>query len=145
MSTTFGIPKSQVNIDRLLDENGELHEYIDTSFFENVFFRGRNDRWLSPFGEMLPRDMRVFPLDNSAQGIYTIGDIKDYLKSKVNPIYKLNNSNGAMLCNKCRSVISTGEKTNELYCEKCKDDKIIKIYYEQMEKEVDKDQNNVNK
>lgn len=82
MSTTFGIPKSHVNIDRLLDENGELHEYIDTSFFENVFFRGGNDRWLSPFGEMLPRDMRVFPLDNSAQGIYTIGDIKDYLKNK---------------------------------------------------------------
>lgn len=82
MSTTFGIPKSQVNIDKLLDENGELHEYIDTSFFESVFFRGENDRWLSPFGEMLPRDMRVFPLDNSAQGIYTIGDIKDYLKNK---------------------------------------------------------------
>ena len=84
MSTIFGIPKAQVNIDRLVDEEGHLYDYIDTSLFERVFFRGRNDRWLSPFGEMLPRDTRVFPLDNSAQGIYTIGDIKDYLKTKEN-------------------------------------------------------------
>lgn len=36
------------------------------------------------------------------------------------PIYKYNNGNGAMICNICRTIISTGPKTEELYCEKCK-------------------------
>ena len=36
------------------------------------------------------------------------------------PIYKFNNGNGAMICVKCRTIISTGPKTEELYCEKCK-------------------------
>jgi hypothetical protein len=36
------------------------------------------------------------------------------------PIHKFNNGRGAMLCNKCRTIISTGPKTEELYCEKCK-------------------------
>lgn len=35
------------------------------------------------------------------------------------PIYKFNNGNGAMLCNKCRTIISTGPKTEQLYCAKC--------------------------
>lgn len=34
-------------------------------------------------------------------------------------IYKFNNGNGAMLCNKCRTIISTGPKTEQLYCAKC--------------------------
>jgi hypothetical protein len=40
--------------------------------------------------------------------------------TKIKPIHKFNNSRGAMLCNKCRTIISTGPKTEELYCEKCK-------------------------
>lgn len=36
------------------------------------------------------------------------------------PIHKFNNGRGAMLCNKCRNIISTGPATKELYCEKCK-------------------------
>jgi len=36
------------------------------------------------------------------------------------PIHKFNNGRGAMLCNICRTIISTGPKTEELYCEKCK-------------------------
>jgi hypothetical protein len=36
------------------------------------------------------------------------------------PIYKFNNGRGAMLCNICRTIISTGPATKELYCEKCK-------------------------
>jgi hypothetical protein len=38
----------------------------------------------------------------------------------MNPIYKFNNGRGAMLCNECRVIISTGPKTNEFYCDKCK-------------------------
>ena len=36
------------------------------------------------------------------------------------PIYKFNNGRGAMICVKCRTIISTGPKTKELFCEKCK-------------------------
>ena len=36
------------------------------------------------------------------------------------PIHKFNNGRGAMLCNICRTIISTGPATKELYCEKCK-------------------------
>lgn len=38
------------------------------------------------------------------------------------PIHKFNNGRGAMLCNTCRTIISTGPATEELYCEKCKQD-----------------------
>jgi hypothetical protein len=38
----------------------------------------------------------------------------------MNPIYKFNNGRGAMLCNGCRTIISTGPKTEELFCDKCK-------------------------
>ena len=36
------------------------------------------------------------------------------------PIHKFNNGRGAMICVKCRTIISTGPATEELYCEKCK-------------------------
>ena len=38
------------------------------------------------------------------------------------PIHKYNNGNGAMLCNGCRTIISTGPKTEEVLCEKCKEE-----------------------
>jgi hypothetical protein len=80
MSTTFGIPQRQVELSRLIDENGDLHDYIDTSFFEKVFFRTmHNSRWMNSLASRLPDNTLVFPLDNTAQGIYTIGDIKKYL------------------------------------------------------------------
>lgn len=83
MSTTFGIPQRQVELSRLIDENGDLHDYIDTSFFERVFFRSmRNSRWMNSLANRLPDNTLVFPLDNTAQGIYTIGDIKKYLKTE---------------------------------------------------------------
>jgi len=84
MSTTFGIPQRQVELSRLIDEDGDLHDYIDTSFFEKVFFRSmRNSRWLNSLASRLADDTRVFPLDNTAQDIYTIGDIKKFLKAEV--------------------------------------------------------------
>jgi hypothetical protein len=82
MSTTFGIPQRQVELNRLIDENGDLHDYIDTSFFEKVFFRGGHSRWLNPLASRLSDDTRIFPLDNTAQGIYTIGDARKFLKEK---------------------------------------------------------------
>ena len=41
------------------------------------------------------------------------------------PVYKFNNGRGAMLCNGCRTIISTGPKTEELLCDKCKQKEII--------------------
>ena len=88
MSTTFGIPQRQVELNKLVDEDGNLHDYIDTSFFDKVFFRSMNNsRWLNPLADKLPNDMLVFPLDNTRQGIQTIRDIKHLLKveNETNP------------------------------------------------------------
>ena len=83
MSTTFGIPQRQVELNKLVEEGGELYDYIDMSFFEKVFFRSmKNSRWMNSLASRLSDDTRVFPLDNTAQGIYTIGDIKNFLKAE---------------------------------------------------------------
>jgi len=84
MSTTFGIPQRQVELNKLVDEDGELYDYIDHSFFLDVFFRGGYSRWLNPLSSRLPDYTRIFPLDNTAQGIYTIGDARKFLKEKEN-------------------------------------------------------------
>lgn len=84
MSTTFGIPQRKVDLEILIDAFGDLHDYIDTSFFEKVFFRGGHSRWLNPLADKLPDNTLIFPLDNSAQGIYTIGDARKFLKEKEN-------------------------------------------------------------
>jgi hypothetical protein len=75
MSTTFGIPKKPINIE-LGDENG-VYEHINSEIFKKVWFRTmKNSRWLSDSAKLLPDDTRVYALDNSQQGIFTIGDIK---------------------------------------------------------------------
>lgn len=35
------------------------------------------------------------------------------------PIYKFNNGRGATLCHQCRTIISTGKPTEDLYCSQC--------------------------
>lgn len=42
------------------------------------------------------------------------------------PIYKLNNGNGAMLCNKCRVIIHTGKPSKRVLCDKCLADMVYK-------------------
>lgn len=59
------------------------------------------------------------------------------------PIHKFNNGRGAMLCNGCRTIISTGPKTEELFCDKCNQE--VKDYYEQIKKEVHQNIGNLNK
>ena len=58
MSTTFGIR---------IQETGEVLE---------VAFRTHYMRWKNPLAHLLPDRTKVEPLDNTAQGIYTIGDIR---------------------------------------------------------------------
>lgn len=37
----------------------------------------------------------------------------------MNPIYKFNNGKGTTLCHLCRTIITTGKMTNDLYCDRC--------------------------
>ena len=46
-------------------------------------------------------------------------------QEEAQPIYKFNNGRGAMLCNVCRTIMSTGPKTQQLYCDKCKREKEV--------------------
>jgi len=56
MSTTFGV-KVKDNI-------------------VEVAFRRNGMRFINELAELLPDDTPVIPLDNTAQGVYTIGDVK---------------------------------------------------------------------
>jgi hypothetical protein len=60
MSTTFG-----VNI-----KNGDYDEVVE------VAFRSNGMRFINSLAHLLPDDTPVIPLDNTAQGIHTISDIK---------------------------------------------------------------------
>jgi len=82
MSTTFGIPLYPVDDKILVDEEGCLQPYISENFFSDVFFRGNSSGWLNEWAEGLEGDVRVYPLDNTPQGIYTIKDCKELLKNK---------------------------------------------------------------
>lgn len=79
MSTTFGIHREGKKIE-LIDD--ELYEYDDYDFLE-VAFRGNGTgiRWVNELAPFLPPETLVYPLDNSAQGIYTIGDIINEMKN----------------------------------------------------------------
>jgi len=87
MSTTFGIPIKHRDIEvneydemvRLMDDDG----YYDEEFVD-VWFRSSNCRWLNPLGELLPDDTKVYALDNTQQGVYTIGDIKKIMAKQDN-------------------------------------------------------------
>ena len=84
MSTKFGIPLYPLADNILVDEDGCLQPYISENFFTNVFFRGNSNRcmWLNNWAENLDENTRVYPLDNTPQGIYTIKDCKEHLKNK---------------------------------------------------------------
>jgi len=62
MSTTFGIR---------IPTTGEVIE---------VAFRTHYIRWENRLAHLMPDSTRVEPMDNTAQGIYTIGDIKQAIR-----------------------------------------------------------------
>jgi hypothetical protein len=39
-------------------------------------------RWLSDLAKLLPNDTRVYALDNTQQGVFTIEDIKNLIKKE---------------------------------------------------------------
>jgi len=83
MSTTFGILKEELDITKIVDENGEIYPYIDQFYcFKNVYYRGDNSYWVHGLASYLPDETKVYPLGNSAQGIYTIGDCRKHLEEQ---------------------------------------------------------------
>lgn len=84
MSTTFGIPLYPLAENILVDEDGCLQPYISENFFNEVFFRSNSNScgWLNNWAENLDENTKVYPLDNTPQGIYTIKDCKEHLKNK---------------------------------------------------------------
>ena len=48
--------------------------------FIEVAFRSNGMRFINKLAELLPDDTPVTPLDNTAQGVYTIGDVKREIK-----------------------------------------------------------------
>jgi hypothetical protein len=83
MSTTFGILTEKVEHEKLVDEDGDLLFYISGSIFEPVFFRGTNSRWLKNWAEQLDDSTKVYAIDNTQQGIFTIKDCKEFLNNKI--------------------------------------------------------------
>jgi len=85
MSTTFAILRDELDEDKIFDEDGDMYPYINEDYcFTAVFFRGGYNRWLLELASHLPNETKVYPLDNSAQGIYTIGDCKKALEEEKN-------------------------------------------------------------
>jgi hypothetical protein len=84
MSTTFGILRIGVDHDKIVDDQGEVLDYISDNAFEPIWFRSNTGRWLNNVGPFLDDDIKVYALDNSRQGVFTIGDIKVYMEKQEN-------------------------------------------------------------
>lgn len=75
MSTTFGIV---IRDGELLDfETNQRIEEDDNTDIIEVWFRGNfgGSTWTNPLAKFLPPETKVYAIDNTPQGIYTIGDI----------------------------------------------------------------------
>ena len=78
MSTTFGI---KINKEVLRNPYMKNPEDFSDSINEDeiitpIAFRSGGIRFTNPIAHLLPDELEVIPMDNSAQGIETIGDIK---------------------------------------------------------------------
>lgn len=74
MSTVFGVYKYKQQGDvKIEDQPG----FQDEDNFIPVAFRGNGTgiKWTNGLAVFLPVETKVYPLDNDAQGIFTIGDI----------------------------------------------------------------------
>jgi len=82
MSTTFGILKDSGYI-KLIDDELPIQylENIEDNFLK-VALRNNNGElsWTNEIAPLLNKDTIVYPLDNTAQGIHSIGDIKKVMK-----------------------------------------------------------------
>ena len=75
MSTTFGVNTTGFKDFELVDD--EVPYWLNKDIFEEVAFRSSNGiRFTNPLGVGLSDDTKVYALNNTQQGIFTIGDIK---------------------------------------------------------------------
>lgn len=74
MSTVFGVYKYQQKGGFKIEDQPEFQ---DENNFVPVAFRGNGTgiKWTNDLATLLPVETKVYPLDNNAQGIFTIGDI----------------------------------------------------------------------
>lgn len=72
MSTTFGVKPAYKYLRHTI--NVEEDDIIE------VAFRNRSIVFTNSIAALLPDDTEVIPMDNTAQGIFTIGDIKKKMK-----------------------------------------------------------------
>jgi len=77
MSTIFVVHKTKKKLDLLYDSIKSKD--INDDLIEIAFRSSNGCRFTNPIAHLLDDDLEVYPLDNSAQGIYTIKDIKDNL------------------------------------------------------------------
>ena len=87
MSTTFGVLTEEYKDRKVFYEDDYPHiEGVDSEddecdsedYFEVVVFRtnGGHLRFMNPIAYLLPDDTKIWALDNSPQGLYTIGEVK---------------------------------------------------------------------
>ena len=85
MSTTFGVYKGKDPIEL---EDGMLPSsfFEDDDTIDEMFIKAARrgnykatNCWINPLAMWLSDDTKIYPLDNSAQGIYTIGDFRKLL------------------------------------------------------------------
>jgi hypothetical protein len=83
MSTIFAVLiKDEELLDIEINEDTDISSILDDDSLEivEVYFRGfRNSYWKTPLAKFLPPKTKVYPLDNSPQGIFTIKDINEDL------------------------------------------------------------------
>jgi hypothetical protein len=56
------------------------YEYNIRSRNKRVAFRSNGMRFINPLAHLLPDETLVIALDNTPQGVYTIGDIKEVIE-----------------------------------------------------------------
>lgn len=83
MSTRFGIYLNTKDGNFNTEDRPEFQSednFIDLAFRGN----GTGIRWTNDIAGLLPIETNVYPLDNNAQGISTIGDIFNEIKKQNN-------------------------------------------------------------
>ena len=88
MSTLFGIHREGKKIELIDDDLPE--EYFQNGRIRDEFIkvahRGNFGRivWDNEVAQFLDDSILVYPLDNTAQGIYTIGNLKKEFNEQIN-------------------------------------------------------------
>lgn len=84
MSTTFGVKIPRDFSNSLQNYVYPEIEYHNDDAFAIVARRSNRIYFLSPIALLLEDSLAVFALDNTQQGIFTIGDIKKQIKKQEN-------------------------------------------------------------